>query len=184
MPLNIPRLIIVTGMPCTGKTTLALRLAKFFDLPLIFKDAIKESLFELFGSGSLSRSKALSDVAYQVMIRLCADYLAAGESLVVEANFTRPEHTGMFLDLKEEHPFKPQQILCYSRGEVLIERFLRRTRHPGHMDEVLFPELEAELRKGRCDPLAIGGQLIEVDTSNFDELDYEAIIKPIRDASE
>lgn len=175
----MPSLIIVTGLPCTGKTTLARRLALFFDLPLIYKDAIKESLFDLFGSGSLSRSQALSSLTYQVMFRMLAEYLAAGESLVVESNFTRPEHTRMFLDLKREHPFEPRQVLCYARGELLVERFRRRKRHAGHLDELLYQELEAQLLEGRCQPLDIGGRLVEIDTSDFEQVDFEGICKEL-----
>jgi predicted kinase len=176
----MPQLIIVTGLPCTGKTTLARRLAQYFDLPLIYKDAIKEALFDLFGSGSLSRSQALSRITYQVMFLMLAEYLAEGDSLVVESNFTRPEHARLFLDLKGEHPFEPLQVLCYARGEVLVERFRRRTRHTGHMDELLYKELEAELLGGRCRPVDIGGRLIEVDTSDFDKVDYDGLFNAVR----
>jgi RNase adaptor protein for sRNA GlmZ degradation len=119
----------------------------------------------------LRRSYELSSLTYQVMFRLMAEFLGVGEALLVEGNFTRGEHTRMFLDLKREHPYQPYQVLCYAPGETLLERFKRRRRHPGHLDDLLYHEIESELMKGRCEPLQIGGSLVEVDTSNFGSID-------------
>ena len=41
-----PLLVVVSGMPSSGKTTVAEELARRLRLPLIAKDAIKESLYE------------------------------------------------------------------------------------------------------------------------------------------
>lgn len=40
-----PVLILITGAPCTGKTTIAQHLAGKFQLPVVHKDDIKERLF-------------------------------------------------------------------------------------------------------------------------------------------
>jgi predicted kinase len=41
-----PVLILITGAPCTGKTTIAQHLAGKFQLPVVHKDDIKERLFD------------------------------------------------------------------------------------------------------------------------------------------
>jgi len=41
-----PLLIVVTGMPSSGKTTVAEDLSRRLQLPLIAKDTIKESLYD------------------------------------------------------------------------------------------------------------------------------------------
>ena len=48
---NRPMLLVVTGLPCTGKTTLGKYLASQLKLPFIHKDGIKETLFDLLGLG-------------------------------------------------------------------------------------------------------------------------------------
>ena len=53
-------LIIIWGLPCTGKTTLGPWLAKELGLPFVHKDGIKESLFESLGWKDRAWSKQLS----------------------------------------------------------------------------------------------------------------------------
>lgn len=42
-------LVLVTGLPASGKTTLAQGLAAMLELPLIAKDRYKELLFDVLG---------------------------------------------------------------------------------------------------------------------------------------
>lgn len=48
-PHPSPQVILVNGLPATGKTTLARRIATDLRLPLLAKDAIKETLFDTLG---------------------------------------------------------------------------------------------------------------------------------------
>lgn len=43
------KLIIITGLLGTGKTTLAKKISKKFKYPLVYKDAFKEILFDTLG---------------------------------------------------------------------------------------------------------------------------------------
>lgn len=45
--MSEPLIILITGLPCTGKTTLGYKLAKRYSLPFVHKDGIKELLFEI-----------------------------------------------------------------------------------------------------------------------------------------
>jgi len=50
----------VSGLPGSGKTTLAGRLAPALHLPLIDKDDILNDLFDLRGTGDIAWRRALS----------------------------------------------------------------------------------------------------------------------------
>jgi len=71
-----------------------------------------------------------------------------------------------------------------AEGEVLFQRFIERgesgKRHPGHVDHLTYDELQPALLNGRLEPLDIGGTLVEVDTTDFEAIDYDGLLTAIR----
>jgi predicted kinase len=130
------RLVIITGLPGTGKTTLARDLARHHALPLICKDTIKEPLMNVLGSGLSSR--ALSDISFAVMFALAKELLSLGESLILEGNFRCGEHEAPLLGALPPTPPSIVQVLCRAdeaqRRAILRRRSSDPTRHPGHQD--------------------------------------------------
>ena len=130
------RLIIITGLPGTGKTTLASMLAQRHGLPLVCKDTIKEPLMDVLGSGVTSR--ALSDISFAVMFSMAQELLALGHSLILEGNFRSREHEAPLLAALP--PVRPAiiQVLCSADESERRSRLLQRAgdpaRHPGHRD--------------------------------------------------
>ena len=59
----VPRLLIVNGLPGSGKTTLSRELAPRLGLPLISKDDIKELLFDQLGWSDREQSKRFGGAA-------------------------------------------------------------------------------------------------------------------------
>ena len=177
-------LIIVTGLPGTGKTDLGRRIAREFQLPFVNKDGIKELLFDRLGWKDDDWSKKLSLASYDLLDYFVASQLAVGRSLVVESNFTSAEDSPRFLALKQRFDFQPLQILCHAKGETLLQRFQARIgqRHPGHVDRLIYERLEPVLLQGRSAPLDIGGQVIEVDTTDFAAIDYAHLFSAIESA--
>ncbi len=81
--------------------------------------------------------------------------------------------------LLDRYSYAPFQILCWAAGPVLQQRFQQRAatpdRHPGHVDQQTYAELEPVLRQGRIDPLDIDGAVYELDTSDFAAIDYDRL---------
>lgn len=176
-------LIIITGLPGTGKTTLAKKIADYFKYPLFSKDEIKESIFDNIGYSDREYSKKVGKAAYTILFNYVNDFLNKNISVVVESNFKPEFDNKTFFEIKQRYNPKIIQILCYSDGEVLFNRFKNRAengnRHPGHVDSINLDEWESILKKGKCDPIAIDGKLIEVDTTNFSTVNYDSLIKRI-----
>ena len=183
--MPVSRIVLITGLPCTGKTTLGRRIARQFQLPFLFKDEIKELLFDTLGWKDREWSKKLGAATYDLLYYFLEVELAAGRSLVVESNFSSQFATSRFLALKERYSFDALQILCISDGDVLYERFVQRSengeRHPGHVDHLNYQEFAETLRNGWLEPLEIGGTLIQVDTTDYLQIDYERIYTAVQE---
>lgn len=182
-------LIIVTGAPCTGKTTLAQRIAREFGLPLVHRDGIKETLFDSLGWKDRRWSRKLGAASVDLLYHFMEVLLRAGQSCVVESNFYRRFAEEELLDPKRRCPFEIFQILCKAKGEVLLQRFKQRSesgeRHPGHVDHLTYEEIGSSLLQGdRWRMLNIGGRAVEVDTTDFALVDHEGLFRAIRSALE
>lgn len=179
-----PLLIIVTGSPGAGKTTLAKRISEEFHLPFIHKDGIKETLFDALGWSDRAWSRKLGVASYDLLYYFLEVLLQANTSLVVESNFDPQYSTPAFLTLKAKYDFEPLQILCKADGNTLLQRFKARAesgeRHPGHVELLNLEEFEHFLLDGKFEAMEIGGTVLEVDTSEFGGMDYEKIRSAIQ----
>ena len=180
-----PLLVLVTGLPCTGKTGVAARLSSELALPMLAKDDIKEALFDALGYGGRERSFELSGAAYAILYRQVRRLLSAGLSLIAESNFDPDKAAEQLAAIRSDLRFDLFQIQCHAPGPVLVERFrqrMERGRHPGHADRELFAEIRPGLERGRMGLLDFDGQILEVDTTDFSAVDHDMIAAEVRRA--
>ena len=150
--------VVVTGPPASGKTTLARAIAAALGWPLYTKDDFKELLFDSLGTGDLEWSTQLGSAAFELLALVLR---TAREPLVVEANFRR---------LELDRP--AVQVFCTGAADALNERYRSRTgRHPGHLDDVrtIDPDDYA--------PLPLAGPLIEYSVGSRSLDDVVAAVR-------
>jgi len=142
--MSLVRLLLITGAPGTGKTTLACELARRLAVAVIAKDTIKEALFECLGASDAAASRTLSDASFAVMFALARAQLAAGVSVLMEGNFRVTEHGATVRALlapPDGTQVRLAQVWCtlpeQERRARLRARAHDPARHAGHRDAEL-----------------------------------------------
>lgn len=154
------RIVLVSGAPGAGKSTLARPLAAALGMPLLSKDVIKESLADSLGPRDdlMAWSRALGGASMELIWKLAAQSPAA----VLEANF-RPHSTyeheklaGLGAQIVEVH--------CACPPDEAARRYNARgataQQHAIHALRELTPDLLAEFDR----PMSVG-ELIVIDTT-------------------
>lgn len=174
-----PILIIVSGPPSSGKTTLAKAISKKFNFPLVTKDNLKEILFDTVGWKDREWSKILGRASFVLLHYILDSFMITGQPIIIEGNFkTEFESVEIFSRL-EKYNYSAIQIMCQSDGQILFDRFKKRSesgeRHPGHCDTGNYDELKDDLLKGKYQPLNINSPVIIFDSTDLDHLNYQPV---------
>jgi predicted kinase len=171
-------LVIVTGLPASGKTTLAMQLATRYGVPLLAKDLIKEPLLDTLGASDATESRRLSDASFRIAAAVAAEIVRAGASCILEGNFRAGEHESLVAPLlRDARSFA--QVLCRIDEDQRLARLrVRRTdraRHPGHRD--LEQAEAAGATQPRDDFLDVPGARLLAGPSVLAQLDAILMIK-------
>jgi predicted kinase len=166
-----PVLIVVTGSPATGKTTIAESLAERMHLPLLTKDAIKEEIYDSLEDAEPSDSHRIGFVAIQLMHSWAKRLLEKDVSLVLESNFKRSLSVD---DLRELFALsRPVIVQCTAPVDEVIKRYVERSeegeRHPVHDDANHVDELRKDLERGEYDLRGLEVPSVTIDTSSWDD---------------
>lgn len=181
-----PTLILVSGAPATGKTTIAKELSTRLRIPLFSKDAIKESLFESLGWIDREWSRRLGRASMTLLFDLVESQLAAGRSVIAESNFYPDMEDGRRVRaLRATFDSQVFELNCTAALDVVLSRFRTRQgtdeRHPGHvMDSSDLRELETRVESGFFHPMDLDGELLTVDTTDFRKADLDAVVEAVR----
>lgn len=183
--MKTPFVLVITGPPAAGKTTLGRKLTVELEIPFVSSDDIKEILFDTLGWKDREWSKTLGRVSLELLFYYLECELRVGKSVIVETAFVPELHTRRFLELKDRYGCLFFQVYCTADDEVLYDRFHERVeggkRHPGHVDQMVERRrFEEAMRQRRYGKLEIGGMIFELDTTDFGKMNDEGLRAAIR----
>lgn len=168
------RVVIVSGAPGAGKSTLAGPLARALDLPLLSKDIIKERLADSLpnpGEDPEIWTRRLGAATMELIWTLAA----LSPAVMLEANF-RPHHPYERAQLAGLGG-RLVEVYCACPLDLASRRYSERARtahrHAIHTVKDLPPELLVEFDG----PVGLG-ELVQVDTTG--PIDVEALARNIR----
>ena len=87
--------ILVTGIPASGKSTMAEYLSEALCIPMLSKDKIKEILFDTIGFHSRAEKVALGTGAMGIMYYFAEQMMKTGQPFILENNFENVSKPGI-----------------------------------------------------------------------------------------
>lgn len=180
MDIMKPWIVVITGLPGTGKTTLSKQMADALGVPLIAKDAIKEIMYDTIGWSDKEFSGKLARATFGIIEYVVEENLRTGRSIIVEGNYAPKLASKQFQQWQEQYGCAITQIVCRTDLDVLAQRYLDRLksgqRHEGHIDNNgTFESYRADFERrvsaeNEDQALAVSGDIKIVDTTDFGTL--------------
>ena len=169
---NPPTLIVVCGLPATGKSSLAEELRDALGWPLFAKDRFKELLYDSVepdrDAFTREESTVIGKQSIALLLNVASELLRTKISCIVEANFLPhlgPTDLAPLLAIS-----RGRQVHCSIPAELVLERYRKRAnageRHPVHVDDGAEAELVERIESGGGAPLPMEVPLLEVDASD------------------
>jgi predicted kinase len=151
-------IVVVSGPPGSGKTTIARAVHADIGGALVSKDDVKEALADALGIGDRDWRRKLTMASFEVMWRLAA----TNSQTVLDANFRSDAP-----DRLREMNASVLELHCECSLDVCSSRFARRRdRHPVHPAE----SLDAPTLARYASPLDVG-PILMVDTEHSVDLE-------------
>lgn len=178
---TMSKLVVFTGGLATLKTTISKRIAQDLGVLCLNKDNIKEVLVDTIGFKNREENKKLSHATVSTMIEIAKQARISNTSLLLEANFKLDELEKISL-VSGFMDTKILTVFLYGDTMVLYQRYVDRQslRHSAHKSTGLlsFEMFEWSLKEHQVKDCI--GHVITVDTTLFDESDYQVLLNKIK----
>lgn len=167
--MHKPSLIVITGRPGTGKTTLAHTLSQTIHCPAFCRDEFKEGFVNAAQSSHSQLGDDLNWEIYETFFQAIELMLSKGITLIAEAAFQHKLWAPKLEPLSQR--FQINIVLCTVDSKVATERFLQRisrapSRERFHGDETVQQSPEGLQFLENYNPPNLSLPTLSVDTTD------------------
>jgi thymidylate kinase len=163
-----PLFLIITGMPASGKTTLAHFISEKIHCPLLSRDELKEGYINTLGTPHARLNDAAARHIYDTFFATIELLLSQKISLVVEAAFQQKLWKPKLPTLQSIADIKI--LICTTKPEIAVSRFEKRylqetSREKYHGDESGLKNITNDLFYN-YDPIQSDFPTLVIDTTD------------------
>ena len=190
-------MIILAGMPASGKTYVSREIASALGFPLVAKDKFKESLFDTLGWKEYPEKRRLDYAANAVLLDAVEIMLENGISVLIDDNFDEVA-TRRVNELIDTYKVNCVTVFFDGDADAFYRRYIERdnahARHLGHIIQDHYPPFPGEctdyemtreefrqkfefrgIKDFRCH-----GKRIDIDATDPTTIDVKGLIQEIR----
>lgn len=174
-----PTLVVVSGKPGSGKTTLAYKLGKAIGCPVICRDVIKEGIVRTLGDGPGISHESMNRLALEAFFETIERFVKNSVTVVVEAAFGKELWIDGLKSILEDVSLRV--IDCQLPGNIAEARMRERLqKHPhqrsAHQDEDYLSKIKSgEYSLDNYQTLSLGVPTLGVSTLDGYDPDIDTI---------
>ena len=188
------KIIIINGYPAAGKTTFAMRLSEECKIPYLAKNTFKNAVSASASVTDPSESSRFSAITFDAMMYVTERLLEVEKPLIIEGSFAahgftksdgsrKVDEAAVIKALIDKYDYTPLTYIFVGDTRVLYERFLERENLNERGANAWIGELTHDYFSEICrhqERFNIGGELIKIDTTDFEKVDFESHIEAAR----
>jgi aminoglycoside phosphotransferase family enzyme/predicted kinase len=153
-PARKPCLVLVGGLPGTGKSTLVQGLAEQAGFNVVRSDLVRKELAHVTGLNSLVcpfgdgiYSPEWTDRTYAACLRRVGDWLFEGKRVLVDASFCEATRRQAFLDAAVRWGVPGLFLLCRAQPETVRQRLAARQHNASDADWAVYLKMAEQWKE-------------------------------------
>lgn len=139
MSMTKPHLIVMSGLPGSGKSTIAEQLAKRLHVPIFSVDPIESAIVK----AGIAKSFETGLAAYLVAATLADEQVKLGNSVIIDAVNAEEEGKEVWRELAKTHGVELTILLVTLESSIHKQRLESRVRNLHGFSEVTWDNVEA-----------------------------------------